>query len=243
MEDEEAAGRSRSEAFDAPVGVCVQGDIDTDTPAAVREALQSAEDARQTVFVVKLNSGGGCCYSALACIDALEGWRAREAGRRIVCVAEGMCFSAALPVFCMGDDRCALPLTSFLSHDLSSVNTGSLQQLKQNTTEAERVNDLLDGFVKARINDEAEHEALFGKGDVYFDARRAASLGVATCVGHPKIRVDLHVDLPQPQQKPPSAAPAAAPPAAPAAPPPALLLFLPGKSCTCDTWPWRGTPL
>jgi len=204
MDDDEGTGRSRSEAFDAPVGVVVQGEIDHDTPAAVREALQSAEDARQSVFVVKINSGGGCCYSALAIIDALVGWRAREAGRRIVCVAEGMCFSAALPVFCTGDDRCALPLTSFLQHDLSTVNTGSLQQLKQNSAEAERVNDLLDGFVKDRIDDTDEHEALFGKGDVYFDASRARALGVATCVGHPTIRVDLHIALPE-QASPPAA--------------------------------------
>ena len=88
-----------------------------------------------------------------------------------------------------------MPLSSFLQHELSSENAGSLLQLKQNAGECTRINDVLDSFVKKHVSQEQQASIFGAVGDVYFDAARAQELGIVTGIGYPVIRVDAQLEL------------------------------------------------
>ena len=140
------------------------------------EAEQEIIDFERRPINIYINSPGGCVYSTLAIINAIE-----YSKTKIITHALGMVFSGALYVIVSGHERISHKYASFMFHQVHFEEPyANLEFIKNDVKEAERVQELLESIFKKKSKFPAKNieEIITRSRDFYFDPKLALKFGV-----------------------------------------------------------------
>jgi len=127
-------------------------------------------------ITVYLNTPGGAIVDGLAMFDLIR--RANQT-HEVNVVATGACMSMGVIVLQAGAKRAATPNAYFLLHELHTVQSGSLGQLKDSQQHAEKLQNHLNSLLAQRTGlSEKKLEKLFSRKDLYLNAEEALELGL-----------------------------------------------------------------
>ena len=124
-----------------------------------------------------LSTPGGNCYDGLALYDAIE---SSKTPVEVIC--SGKVMSMGIIVALASPVRMAYRNTTFMIHQVSGLNFGTLQDMKESMEESERVNNLLFDIIqkKSKITKVRLDEVSKKKEDWFFSAEEALYLGIIT---------------------------------------------------------------
>ncbi len=150
-------------------------DIDYDCYSIVRAIKVMERESEKPIRVI-VNSSGGCVYTGLRMYDILS-----ESHCPIITCGEGQVMSMGTIVFLAGDERYALPNTTFMCHEISSISWGKLSEQKIEVKEASRLEKICLGIMGEKTKKSA---AWWGKEtkhvDRFYDTKEAKKLGMIT---------------------------------------------------------------
>lgn len=182
--------------FPLPLTVDIKGEIDNDTVDNVSSQLDQIVCSGQPFVPVVIQSPGGNVYDSLHICDLLH-----ACGLPIYTIGIGLVGSGAALIFTCGEKRWLAPSATFMVHDVSTDVDGSLTGLAMKT-EAEEMEKLkrqvcenMSRNIGASINYFADMVHDHGNVDVYRTAQQCIADGIATDIGIPCLRVNVHVTM------------------------------------------------
>lgn len=124
-----------------------------------------------------LSTPGGNCYDGLALYDAIE---SSKTPVEVIC--SGKVMSMGIIVALASPVRKAYRNTTFMIHQVSGMNFGTLQDMKESVEESERVNSLLFDIIqkKSKVTKERLDEVAKQKEDWFFSAEEALDMRIIT---------------------------------------------------------------
>lgn len=170
------------------------GEIDGDTADAFSRAVLHFERraATQGVVPVRIQSAGGCVYSALAIVDAME-----ASALEFHTIAVGQCMSAAVMILCSGVTRWVSPHATIMLHDVHIEGLfGRLQDAEIETQEARRLNTLMWSMLATKANRSADFftERVRGmRSDHYVTPQEAVEIGLVDHIGIPRLEATVRL--------------------------------------------------
>jgi len=159
--------------------LAIEGEITPSMASKFRKSLLLLENINLEPVTVTINSEGGDVYSMFAIIDLIK-----TSPCTITTQALGLVASAALPIFCAGENRNVFSNTTFMHH-ASSVDLGPDKMeghkvLSKHVKELEQRTNL---FLASRTKKSCKFWATRGKHtDFYFNAGQALDMGVAQLI-------------------------------------------------------------
>ena len=132
---------------------------------------EELKDFERRPINLYINSPGGCVYSALALINAIE-----YSKTPVITHALGMVMSGALYVMASGHIRKAHKYSSFMFHEIiASHPYSSLTWIKNDVKECERLQKTLEGILtsKSKFPQAKIEEVVERSKDFYFDVNVA----------------------------------------------------------------------
>jgi ATP-dependent protease ClpP protease subunit len=185
----------------APDIVYFEGQIDSESGANFRRELEIAENnaviSGQGVLPICIDSEGGCIYSLMGMIDAIEGCKKAER-IKIATIVESRAMSGAVALFSCGDPnhRYMGPNSVLMIHEASGGIEGSLKQMETDTKELRRVNHKY--FEKMARNFKIRKDFLQKKvktegPEYYISATQAKKLGIIKQIGIPGFETKVTV--------------------------------------------------
>ena len=120
--------------------ITINGPIDDFTAARVSAQLKAFDETGHEEIEMNITSYGGSVYAGLRIVGSMESIKSP-----VKTVCEGHCMSMATYILASGEPgrRFALPYTTILLHEVSGGSIGTLQTMKNDVGEAERLQNLL----------------------------------------------------------------------------------------------------
>ena len=147
--------------------------------ASVCEAIRwldalERQSKKQPIEII-LCSGGGECYAGLALYDRI---------RRLKCpnciVGTGICASMAFIIFLAGENRYLMPNCILMNHQISSGQSGRLEDLKIEVEECKRIEKMMLQIISERTGQSIKLiEKQISKGSDYITPERAIKENIA----------------------------------------------------------------
>jgi ATP-dependent Clp protease protease subunit len=122
----------------------LSGEITENNITPLIRAIQFMGASSKEDITIYINTEGGSVYDGLALIDIISYYK--KQGITFHTIANGKCMSMGLFILLIGDKRSATPLTTFMSHPISSGTYGSLPNMEVDMEEAKRLQQLLENF-------------------------------------------------------------------------------------------------
>lgn len=118
------------------------------------ENMNKAHDTGQAVIPVVIDSYGGQVYSLLTMVDAIRGAKVP-----VATIVEGKAMSCGALLFSFGTDgyRFMGPTSTLMIHDVSSMAWGKVEDLKADTKEADRLNQMVYKMMAQNVGQPDEH--------------------------------------------------------------------------------------
>lgn len=91
----------------------IDGSIDSWAKFQVERVVSRALQENQKTLPIFINSSGGSVYVMRSILDLLKG-----SGLELITINTGICMSAAVPIFAMGNKRFAYPSSRFMIHEV-----------------------------------------------------------------------------------------------------------------------------
>lgn len=192
-ERHEATNRLRAEMQRnglLPVTILIEGHLGDWAEGKARD--QIAANWRAPHFRVQFRDcPGGDIRAAFGILNDL-----REMEVAFDTHAEGLCASAAIPIYCAGRFRTADARTRFMIHQgaasLKGANLGHIRAggLRRIADDIDRFDSAIMAILKARTSITAQQLARAVEGDLWLDAQQAAAVGLChtltgvRCAGH-----------------------------------------------------------
>lgn len=156
--------------------IMIDEDIDEYSVGWAIRGIKLMERVSDDPIDIYVSSYGGNVHDGLALYDVLTH------GKCIIKThALGKIMSMGLMIFLAGDERYALPSSSFMNHGISSATWGKLYEMKIDIKEAERLEELCLKILDDRTlksyaywKDRCKYE------DEYLDKTKAIELGIVT---------------------------------------------------------------
>ena len=139
-----------------------------------------------TIRVI-LSSYGGSVHAGLALMGAIE-----MSTVPVEVVALGACMSMGLPILCSAHTRTAHRYTTFMYHEVSSVNIGKLTEQIIDVSETQRLQKMIDDHLleKTSLTEEKLEEIKDLRHDWYFSAEEALEIGlIDNIIDQPMLKV------------------------------------------------------
>lgn len=159
--------------------------------------MSEAENTYQEIIPVIIDSYGGHVYSLLAMIDCIKASK-----KKIATVSLGKSMSCGSILFSCGTEgyRFISPLSTIMIHDVSNWTGGKLEELKADTKEAERLNELVfkmmdrncgqeEGYFQKIIHDHKGHA------DWYLTAEEAVAHKLANHIRIPRFEITISTEI------------------------------------------------
>lgn len=137
-------------------------------------ALTEMERDSKKGVTVKINSPGGSVYEALAMVD-----RIRESKCQVITKCYGHAMSAAGLILASGNRRYMGKLSWFMYHELSTELHGTLAELKDQVSQAER--EMLEwarAMAEFSVENASFWETVAHKHDFHLNAQQCLKAGV-----------------------------------------------------------------
>ena len=170
--------------------------FDEDAAKKFDQDIARAHNSGQKVIPIVIDSYGGQVYSLMSMISAIK-----HSELPIATIVEGKAMSCGAILFSFGEEglRFMDPHATIMIHDVSSMDFGTVEELKAGAAEADRLNTAIytmmarncgkkdDYFMK--IVDKKKHA------DWFLDSQEAKKHGLANQIRVPKITVDVSVEI------------------------------------------------
>jgi ATP-dependent Clp protease protease subunit len=124
---------------------------------------------------IYIDSYGGSVYQILGLVGIIE-----KSDTPINTIVTGTAMSAGFILAICGHKRYAYDYSTFMVHQLSSENWGKLEDLKDNMSENERLQGILDNIIlqKTKIKPPKLKKIYKRKKDWFIDSNNAIKLGI-----------------------------------------------------------------
>ena len=96
-------------------------------------------------ITIEISSAGGDVHYGSAILDRIE--EMQMLGIKVDTTARGLCYSMAFIIYLMGEERYAGRWTTFMNHASSSRQVGYLEDIKNNVTFLEMMDDKFDELI------------------------------------------------------------------------------------------------
>lgn len=149
---------------------------------------------------VRVNSPGGCVFTALSIYDTLQA--AREKGVYVQSEVMGLAASAASFVILAADKVCISANSQIMVHEPSTMLWGTLSELREGVELTERVWQRMVGIYTARTGTTAEEFEAAHNHDVYYTAEQAVAAGLADEIAAPLAADPAPVEPTETEEKP-----------------------------------------
>lgn len=143
---------------------------------------------------VRVNSPGGCVFTALSIYDTLQA--AREKGVYVQSEVMGLAASAASFVILAADKVCISANSQIMVHEPATMLWGTLSELREGVELTEKVWRRMVGIYTARTGKTPEEFEASHNHDVYYSAEQAVAAGLADEIAAPL------GEQPKPEEKP-----------------------------------------
>lgn len=151
-------------------------DVDECFVTDVIKAIMLMEDISKDPIDIYISSCGGSVYDGLALCDIMETCKCKIRTHAI-----GKVMSMGLILFLMGDERRGTKRSTFMSHTISSISFGKMQDMKIDMEESERLFSIcLDILAKNTNKSKKWWEKEIEHLDRYYDLKKAKELGMIT---------------------------------------------------------------
>lgn len=187
-----------------PAGVVIQiFDEVTDEMAREVEALIMAAESRegQSDICIFINSPGGCVYSALSIISAMQSCQ-----KPVYTVVTGLAASAAAAIACAGTEGCryVTPTGRLMVHEASTTIVGRKSDVELENNELVTMNGEIleiiadamvaaDGPKKTKEEQLSALNAQVAKGNWYLSAQEAQKMNICNHIGRPYVHTTIGV--------------------------------------------------
>jgi ATP-dependent Clp protease protease subunit len=152
-------------------------DIDECSVHDVARAVRLFEKlSKKDPITVVVSSFGGDVYTGLRIYDVLK-----DCSCPIITIGEGKVMSMGTIVYLAGDKRYALPNTTFMFHEVSSLSLGKLSEIKNDLKEVTRLEGIcLDIIAKNTSKNKKWWEKETKHVDKFFNYQESKKLGIIT---------------------------------------------------------------
>lgn len=143
----------------------------------IRAVRRMIDDSKSIPIDIYINTDGGSVYDGLALYDCLRAC----SYTKIRTHAFGRIFSMGVIIYLAGDERFSTPNSTFMAHSVSGGSIGKTHELKTDTKETERINNVLLEILADRTNKTKawwQKEIQFE--DKYYSKKKAVELGIVT---------------------------------------------------------------
>lgn len=154
--------------------VFIDDDIDEKNVSKAIKSILYLDSVSNEPIKIFISSFGGSVYDGLALYDIL-----RACSSPIHTHGVGKIMSMATYVFLAGDKRSLYKRSTVMIHELSDTNIGSLEDLKLNILESERIQAILYKICGDRTYKKKLSYWKNIKRDTYFTADQCIELGIA----------------------------------------------------------------
>jgi ATP-dependent Clp endopeptidase proteolytic subunit ClpP len=158
--------------------------------------MSEAENNPQEIIPIVIDSYGGHVYSLLSMIDCVKASK-----KKIATISLSKSMSCGSILFSCGADgyRFISPLSTIMIHDVSNWTGGKLEELKADTKEAERLNNLIfrmmdrncgheEGYFQKIIHDHKGHA------DWFLTAEEAVEHKLANHIRIPRFEITISTE-------------------------------------------------
>ena len=170
--------------------------FDDESAKKFHAAVAQAHNTGQTVLPIVIDSYGGEVYSLMSMISAVK-----SSEIPVATIIEGKAMSCGAVLFSFGEEgrRFMDPNATLMIHDVSSMSWGKIEELKADTKEADRLNNIVYKMMAQNCgkSDDYFKKIVHKKGhsDWYLDADEAKKHNLANQLRIPKINIDISVDI------------------------------------------------
>jgi len=160
------------------------------------DQMTRAHNTGQPVIPVIIDSYGGQVYSLMSMISSIK-----HAEKPVATIIEGKAMSCGAILFSFGTEgmRFMDPDATLMIHDVSSSVWGKVEELKANTEEAERLNQLVYKMMARNCGKKDDYflEKIHEKGHVdwFLNAAEAQSHNLASQIRVPKFNITVNVNI------------------------------------------------
>lgn len=169
------------------------------TPSAVQtfeRQIQEAQLSIQPVIPIVIDSYGGYCYSLMAMIDRLK-----TVKKPIATICLGKAMSCGAVLFSCGTEgyRFAAPNSTFMIHEVASMNWGKIEEMKADVKEADRLNSIIFDLMAKNCGKKPNYFSKIvhdkSHADWFLDAKEAKAHNLANHISIPNFFVDIKMDI------------------------------------------------
>ena len=187
--------RKIDDLYDSPVVVYVNKFTEESAKQFIVD-MQRAEQNKQSVVPVVIDSYGGQVYSLLSMVDTI-----RRCKKPVATVAIGKAMSCGAILLSCGAEglRFVAPHATVMIHDVSSISIGKVEELKADAAESSRLNKLVYEMMARNCGQSANyfldivHER--GHADWFLTAEETVSHKLANHVRIPEFKVKVSLDV------------------------------------------------
>lgn len=187
--------RKIDDLYDSPVIVQVNK-FTEESAAKFIQDLQRAEQNKQSVIPVVIDSYGGQVYALLSMVDAIK-----RCKKPVATIAMGKAMSCGSVLLSCGTEtmRYMSPNATVMIHDVSSITMGKVEELKADAGEASRLNKLIFEMMARNCGHDASyfldlvHEK--SHADWYLTAEDCMKHKLVNHVRVPEFRVKVSLDV------------------------------------------------
>lgn len=158
--------------------------------------VSESSNTGQTVLPVVIDSYGGQVYSLLAMVDILK-----SSSLPVATIAIGKSMSCGAILFSCGEEgrRYMSPLSTLMIHDVSSGVHGKIEEVKADSAEAVRLNELVYKLMARNVGKDDSYFTKIvhdkGHADWCLTAEDAKFHGLANHLRLPKFVTTVSVDM------------------------------------------------
>lgn len=193
--DSKLVSKKLEELIRLPTVIRVNGFGEEDVKEFI-ESLRRAEEAKQDIVPIIINSYGGNVYSLLSMMDYIE-----TCDKQIATIVEGKAMSAGAVLFSCGDEgsRYVSPNATIMIHEVSTFSWGKVNDIEVSTKESKRLNGLILRKMAKNCGQPADyfinliHER--SHADWYLTPKQAKDHNLANHIGLPKFKIDVSVTM------------------------------------------------
>lgn len=124
------------------------------------------------VFYLHINTFGGSVYDGLGIYNII---RKLSEDYKVIAYCRGYIMSVGIPIILAATERYSYPDTTFMIHEIATLDWGKLTQIKENIEEIERLNKAICDIIvrHTSITQDMLDDWFAHKKDVFFNAQQA----------------------------------------------------------------------
>lgn len=157
---------------------------------AFSEEMEKAHLTGQHIIPIVIDSYGGQVYSLLDMISQMQSSKIP-----VATILEGKGMSCGAMLFAMGSQRYMSSTATLMIHDVSTLSWGKIEEIKSNTKEAERLQNLIFSLIAKNVGKEDDYflKILHEKGHAewYLNAKESKKHNLCTHIGIPEFTTEI----------------------------------------------------